>query len=1090
MEMTPALCPECGSPLPAGTTEGSCFTCLLMLGVGVPVAEVTRVAPEALAPGQPPEDSPRNEQSGQRIGRYKLLEQIGEGGFGTVWMAEQQEPVRRKVALKIIKLGMDTKQVVARFEAERQALAMMDHPNIARVFDGGATENGRPYFVMELVSGIPLTTYCDTARLATRERLELFIQVCQAVQHAHQKGIIHRDLKPTNILITEQDGHAVSKVIDFGIAKATEQELTERTLFTRFNQMMGTPAYMSPEQAGHGGTDIDTRSDIYALGVLLYELLTGRPPFSTDELAKAGLDEVLRTIREKEAPKPSTKLSTLAQADLQTIASQRRIEPEKLNRLLRGELDWMVMKALEKDRGRRYQNAGDFARDIQRYLHNEVVQARPPSAAYRFQKAWHRNKLVFTAATAVTASLLIGLAVSTWLFVKEKRSSAVLRQSAYASEMNVAIRASQEGRIVRVRELLENQRPRPGETDLRGFEWRYLWKQLPTNELFTLTNAGTWGLALSPDGRTVAGCASGRVGLWDIATRRLITVLDTNVGWSFSMEFTPDGKTLATSDSTNKEIRLWDMATLKKIGTLNTTQSVLSVAYSRDGKFLVTAGGAMYVREAPGEVVLWDAATQQKVRTFSEVRSWSYQAMFSPDGETIAASSGDGTIALWKAATGEVIDRLSGHNGYVAPVTFSRDGRILAAGDEHGHVWLWDWRAHRVESVFHAHDFPIYGIVFSPDERRLISASRDHTARMWDRGTKREIARFAGHFGGVTGVRLLPDGHTLVTSSQDESLKFWDTLNSFRDEVIGTHTDLGVDITFTSNGRFLARSERNEERITFFETETGAGIKVLRGQAVVASSDGKLLSVVRDTELIFLDPMTLAEINGVDGGARFGRAAASPDGKLIAVRRQESVGTNVVIFDVEQKRVIKSFPTEDEAWAPLLFARGRRLLLTVGRKAKAISAWDAESCLKVAAFEGIELSYDRTINAMAVSPDGKTIAAEGNIGLVLVWDVDYPSNPMALNTGAGAIYSLAFSPDGKTLAIGAIDSTIRLWNVAARQEVATFAGHSSYVNGLAFAPDGRTLASVSHDKTLRIWRAPSFEEIAAAEQDKSRMLQP
>ena len=277
-------------------------------------------------------------------------------------MAEQEEPVRRRVALKIIKLGMDTKEVVARFEAERQALAMMDHPNIASVFDGGATDTGRPYFVMELVKGVPITEYCDANKLSTRERLELFMQVCQAVQHAHQKGVIHRDLKPSNILVTVQDDRPVPKVIDFGVAKATQARLTEKTLFTRFHQWIGTPAYMSPEQAGLGSLDVDTRSDVYSLGVLLYELLTGRTPFDTQKLLAAGYDAVMRTIREEEPPKPSTRLSTLAEEELSAVAAQRGAEPAKLGRLVRGDLDWIVMKALEKDRTRRYETASAWAR--------------------------------------------------------------------------------------------------------------------------------------------------------------------------------------------------------------------------------------------------------------------------------------------------------------------------------------------------------------------------------------------------------------------------------------------------------------------------------------------------------------------------------------------------------------------------------------------------------------------------------------------------------------------------------------------------------------------------------------------------------
>jgi tetratricopeptide (TPR) repeat protein len=342
-------------------------------------------------------NAPRCEAPGAVIGPYKLLEQIGEGGFGVVFMAEQTQPVRRKVALKVLKPGMDTRQVIARFEAERQALALMDHPNIAHVLDGGETASGRPYFVMELVRGIPITEFCDQNHLPIRQRLELFAVVCQAVQHAHQKGIIHRDIKPSNVMVTLHDDKPVVKVIDFGIAKATGQQLTEKTLFTNLAQMIGTPLYMSPEQAHMTGLDVDTRSDIYSLGVLLYELLTGTTPFDKERLKEAGYDEMRRIIREEEPPRPSTRISTMGQASA-TISTQRKSDPKQLSRLFRGELDWIVMKALEKDRNRRYETASAFAADIERYLHDEPVQACPPSALYRFRKFARRNKRELAAA--------------------------------------------------------------------------------------------------------------------------------------------------------------------------------------------------------------------------------------------------------------------------------------------------------------------------------------------------------------------------------------------------------------------------------------------------------------------------------------------------------------------------------------------------------------------------------------------------------------------------------------------------------------------------------------------------------------------
>ncbi|UCG49371.1 MAG: serine/threonine protein kinase [Phycisphaerales bacterium] len=361
------------------------------------------------------------EQPGDNIGPYKLLERIGEGGMAYVYMAEQREPIRRRVALKIIKLGMDTRQVIARFEAERQALAMMDHPNIAKVFDAGTTETGRPYFAMELVKGVIITEYCDNNKLNTRERLRLFIQVCNAVQHAHQKGIIHRDIKPTNVMVTLHDGKPVPKVIDFGIAKATSQRLTEKTVFTRYAQMIGTPEYMSPEQAEFSGLDIDTRSDIYSLGILLYELLTGATPFDGDQLRAKGYGEMQRIIRESEPLKPSTRLSTMGDA-LTDIADHRKTSPDLLAKLVRGDLDWIVMKTLEKDRTRRYEAVNALTKDIQRHLDNEPVEAGPPSTIYRIRKFIEKRRRTVAATATIAALLIIGLIATTTLYFTADRA--------------------------------------------------------------------------------------------------------------------------------------------------------------------------------------------------------------------------------------------------------------------------------------------------------------------------------------------------------------------------------------------------------------------------------------------------------------------------------------------------------------------------------------------------------------------------------------------------------------------------------------------------------------------------------------------
>jgi tRNA A-37 threonylcarbamoyl transferase component Bud32 len=515
-----------------------------------------------------------SETEGAVIGRYKLLEKIGEGGFGVVYVAEQKEPVKRRVALKIIKLGMDTRQVVARFEAERQALALMDHPNIAKVLDAGATSTSRPFFVMELVRGVQLTDYCDQHKLSTGQRLDLFIQVCHAIQHAHQKGIIHRDIKPSNILVTVNDGVAVPKVIDFGIAKATQMELTEKTIFTRFQQFIGTPAYMSPEQAEVTSVDIDTRSDIYSLGVLLYELLTGKTPFDPKELLEAGIDEMRRTLREAEPARPSTRVNTLGPDELTTAAKRRSTDPPKLANILRGDLDWIVMKCLEKDRARRYETANGLAVDIQRHLSNEPVLARPPSAAYRLQKLVRRHKAAFAAAALVVSVLVLGIAASSWEAIRatraehlqmalreqavaneqkavqlqadaekqrqaaeearqreaEQRKHAVELQkeaeaNAYASDMNRAQQSIAVNDLGTCWALLDRHRPKSGQDPPPDWEWRYLWEQCRSRGVSRACELSNMisSLSVSADGKWVAAAEweGGGISILDVSDARM-----------------------------------------------------------------------------------------------------------------------------------------------------------------------------------------------------------------------------------------------------------------------------------------------------------------------------------------------------------------------------------------------------------------------------------------------------------------------------------------------------------------------------------------------------------------------------------------
>ena len=489
-----------------------------------------------------PEPGKAEEELSRFIGLYKILQKLGEGGCGVVYMAEQEKPVRRRVALKIIKLGMDTKNVIARFEAERQALAMMDHPNIARVLDAGATATGRPYFVMELVHGIRITEYCDQRQLDTRQRLDLFIQVCHAIQHAHQKGIIHRDIKPSNILVTLHDGVPVPKVIDFGIAKAIEEKLTDKTLFTVYGNFIGTPAYMSPEQAEYSGLDIDTRSDIYSLGVLLYELLTGKPPFEQNELLASGLDEMRKTLREREPHRPSTRLDTYQPDELTATALRRHIEPPKLQLLLKGDLDWIVMKALEKDRKRRYETANGLAMDVRRFLDDEPVLARSPSRWYRFQKLVRRNRGVFVATSAVALALWVGLGTASWLFFKERemRNRAVaaeqVAERARANEASLRRQAETREKITQTAFLISQGKL--GEADQVAAKINF---QQPTLEGAAVLRAlGGWH-ALNRR--------------WQLAGDRFCQILQVNQldsGDIVARDFLSAGVTLVTGGDTNR----------------------------------------------------------------------------------------------------------------------------------------------------------------------------------------------------------------------------------------------------------------------------------------------------------------------------------------------------------------------------------------------------------------------------------------------------------------------------------------------------------------------------------------------------------
>ncbi len=666
-----------------------------------------RRAVEALEqlPGGPPADATRDypnsePQVGQIIaGRYKLLEQIGEGGMGSVYMAQQEAPVKRLVAVKVIIPGMDSRTVLARFEAERQALAMMDHPNIARVLDAGAMENGRPFFVMELVKGIPITRFCDERRLTLRQRLELFVPVCQAIQHAHQKGIIHRDIKPSNVLVAMYDDRPVPKVIDFGLAKATGQALTDKTLVTAFGAQPGTVLYMSPEQASPNNLDIDTRSDVFALGVLLYELLTGGTPLDRDAVKRAAALEALRMVREEEPLRPSAKLSS--SEALPSIAANRNIEPARLTRLVQGELDWVALKALEKDRTRRYETANALARDVQRDLADEIVEARPPSTIYRVRKFVRRHKVQVIAAGLVFLALLAGISGTTFGLIRAEQQRRIAQRRGDSEA-----RAKIDAEAKRIEAEKQQHRAEAGET-LAGERLIQVKaektkveeeKQRAEKQLFR----SEWLLYASQIGSAQRDWETNKFAQ---AWKHLNATRQDFRGWEYNYLYTLFTK----SQQTFRGHAL----------------SVQGVAFSPDGKRIVSGSLDMTLK-------VWDATSGQNRLTLNGHTGAVTSVAFSPDGKRIVSGSLDMTLKVWDATSGQNRLTLNGHTGAVTSVAFSPDGKRIVSGSVDETLKVWDATSGQERLTLRGHRGTVSSVAFSPDGTRIVSGNLNDSPKVWD----------------------------------------------------------------------------------------------------------------------------------------------------------------------------------------------------------------------------------------------------------------------------------------------------------------------------------------------------------------------
>ncbi|HSZ55688.1 MAG TPA: protein kinase, partial [Tepidisphaeraceae bacterium] len=1041
-----------------------------------------------------------------------ILEKMGEGGMGVVYKAEQREPVRRIVALKVIKLGMDTREVVARFEAERQALALMNHPNVAKVFEAGMTDTGRPFFAMEHVPGVSLTQYCDNNKLTTRERLELFIPICHAVQHAHQKGIIHRDLKPSNLLVTLFDGKPVPKVIDFGIAKATNQQLTQQTLYTQTGSLIGTPEYMSPEQAQTSGLDVDTRTDVYSLGVIMYELLTGALPFDHETLHRAGPDGMAKMIREEEPDKPSTKLAVLHRTptpkpnapSADELARLRRSDWRTLQRELRGDLDWIVLKAMEKDRTHRYETASALAADIVRYLKDEPVLAGPPSTLYRIVKFARRNRGWFTAASAVAIALIVGFTVALVGFIRATKANSELNKEFVREQAALNIAQKERAEAQQQRAEADRQRvnaqlalaagtlAQADALDLAG-RWvdagaRYsdaygayqrlgrptldaelgLWAHYSAAPppLLTFGSGGAFhSIALSRDGRLALTGSDDRgapgLKLWDIQNGTELRSFAGHNGAVHCVALSADGRK-ALSGSEDKTLRLWDVQSGESIRIFPAQSGAVScVAFSPDQTTAISGG-------EDGLLKVWNLDTGDLIRTFGGGNQNILSVAFSPDGTLVLSGGADKTLKLWNAKAGELLRTFTGHTSWISSVAFSPDGAKALSGSDDQTVRLWDVQSGSEIRAFRGHNRRVSSVAFSPDGKRALSASDDATVKLWNVDSGQEIQTLHGHTGHVLAAAFLADGQMALSGGDDKTLELWDLGPGSELRPLRGHSTYGSCLAFSSDGR-LALSGSYDNSVKLWDVATGLELRTFTGHSgavlsVAFSPDGHMaVSGSADQSIELWDVQSGSEIRPLNGHTGAIQAVAfSPDGRTIA---SGSADQTMKLWDVRTGAEIRTFAKATGVVTSVAFSPDGRAILCGGED-KTLRLFDAHTGDLLRTLSG----HSGRVLGVALAPDGVHAVSASDDQTLMLWDLRSGAVIRTLAGHSAPILCVAFSADGATILSGGEDRTLKLWDAQSGNLLRSFDPEGGAILGLAASPDGYTTLTASYgNQQLRLW---------------------
>jgi eukaryotic-like serine/threonine-protein kinase len=1055
---------------------------------------------------------------GSSIGAFRLIDVIGEGGFGVVYLAEQAAPLRRTVALKILKLGMDTREIVARFERERQALALMDHPGIAKVFGAGATDAGRPFFAMEHVPGLPITRYCDERRLNVPERLGVFGQVCAAVQHAHQKGVIHRDLKPGNILVSDQHGAPSAKVIDFGIAKAINAEDAGNTAYTERGMMLGTPAYMAPEQSGALPGGVDTRADVYALGVILYELLVGVSPFAAGGRGKP----------EREVPRPSTQIRRPGE-DTAALASRRGSTPQQLHAALRGDLDWIVLKAIEPDRSRRYDTVKDLADDVERHLRHEPVKAAPPTTGYIVRKFVRRHRTGVIAGGLVLLALgvgAVGTTAAAIVAIRRARESDAARQLADARAVEAAAardQAEYEQYIANLRaadyslDQLETTRARTSLEScperFRGWEWRWFMAKLDASlGRFEGHTHDLIAVAFSPDGRLGASASGDRTArvfeidtgrtvavmvghtsnasevafalggvrlvtvsddhdgrLWDTMSGRCIAVLDGHTDRVTALAVTRDGARIATA-SVDRTIRLWDAETGGALCVLAGHRAeIRSLDFSFDGSLLVS--GAM-----DGTSRVWNAITGVERVCVAHASRQQLVAQFDGPGVRFATACDDGTVSVWNAATGERLAACEGHTDATFSVRFSPDGARLLTASQDTTVRVWDARTGSAIAVMRGHRASARRAEWSSDGSRVASASFDSTLRLWQAENGRELATLRGHESFIGDLAVSPDDR-LLTGGNDRTARVWSMSQTSAPIVLGPHRDIVYTAHFSDDGQtVLTGSADGSARL--FSAIDGRELAAIQTpsplrMALFVPGSPAVLAVSREGSRVEAwipgARAPIARATGLRGRAL--SVSPSPNGRIIAMAGDDG---NVQLFDGESMALLCQLSGHARRVTAAAFLPAGNALITAGAD-ETVRVWDLSTGLELRTLRGPRSGF----TTIAVAPGTEGVFATGDAdGAARLWRLETLDRPLTLLGHEGSITGMAFSPDGRVLATVSADKTGRLWHTDSGRCFALLTGHGQGLRSVAFSPQGDRLVTSSNDTTARIWDTGTGRELA------------